>query len=133
MEKIKTAGTVLAKNNTTVNVANKGVIVTYSGDNSSKLGLQNSFELMQSLFVNIGKGTGAIIISASGGVQFAQERSELGHGVFTYSIIEAMKKYPTIKVSALKKYIGDRVMELTHGLQKPTTRDETIAVDWEVW
>ena len=77
--------------------------------------------------------TGAIIIAASGGVQFAQEKSDLGHGVFTYSIIEAMKKYPTIKVSALKKYIGDRVMQLTNGMQKPTTRDETIAVDWEVW
>ena len=74
-----------------------------------KLGLQNSFELMQNLFVNVSKGTGAIIISASGGVQFAQECSELGHGVFTYSVIEAMKKYPNMKVSEFKKYIGDKV------------------------
>ena len=133
MQKIKTSDNALVKNKVVANTGNKGVIITVTADNSNKLGLQNSFELMQSLFVNVGKSTGAIIISASGGVQFAQEKSELGHGVFTYSVIEAMKKYPTIKVSAFKKYIGNRVMELTNGLQKPTTRNETIAVDWEVW
>jgi hypothetical protein len=47
---------------------------------------------MQDLFANVGKGTGATIIAASGGVQLAQERSDLGHGVFTFSIIEALKK-----------------------------------------
>ena len=131
MKKIETASSNLANTNTTANT--RGAIVTSIGNNSTKLGLQNSFELMQSLFVNVGKGTGAIIISASGGVQFAQERSELGHGVFTYSVIEAMNKFTNIKVSSFKKYIGNRVMELTNGLQKPTTRNETIAVDWEVW
>lgn len=88
---------------------------------------------MQTLFVNVGKGTGATIISASGGVQFAQERSDLGHGVFTYSLIEVMKKYSTIKISALKKYIGERVTELTNGLQVPTSRSELVSVDWDVW
>ena len=63
---------------------------------------------MQSLFVNVGKGIDAIIISASGAVQFVQERSEPGHGVFTYSVIEAMNKFPNIKVLTFKKYIGNR-------------------------
>lgn len=133
MQKIKTSGTDLGKNNVVANTGNKGVIITVVGNGQTHLGLQNSFDLMQSLFVNVGKRTGAVIISASGGVQFAQEKSELGHGVFTYSIIEAMNKYPTIKISSLKKYVGDRVMEMTNGLQKPTTRNETIAVDWQVW
>ena len=51
---------------------------------------------MQNLFVNVSKGTGAIIISASGGVQFVQERSEPGHGVFTdrgYRIHEQISKH----------------------------------------
>ena len=89
---------------------------------------QNSFDLMQSLFVNVGKGTDAIIISASVAVQFVQERSELGYGVFTYSVIEAMNKFPNIKVSAFKKYISDQVLKLTNGLQKPTTQNETIVL-----
>ncbi len=99
-----------------------------------QLGLKNSFELMQSLFVNVGKSTGATIISAAAGTQFALEGVDnLPNGVFTYSILEAMNKYPTMKISELKKIVGDRVVEITKGLQKPTSRNETIAVDWEIW
>ena len=97
------------------------------------LGLKNSFELMQSLFVNVGKSTGATIISAAAGTQFALERNDLKNGVFTFSILEAMNKYPTLKISELKKIVGERVEQLTKGLQKPTSRNETIAVDWSVW
>ncbi len=97
------------------------------------LGLKNSFELMQSLFVNVGKSTGATIISAAAGTQFALERNDLKNGVFTYSILEAMNKYPTMKISELKKTVGERVEQITKGLQKPTSRNETIAVDWDIW
>jgi WD40 repeat protein len=105
--------------------------VAYKKD--GQLGLKNSFELMQSLFVNVGKSTGATIISAAAGTQFALERSDLKNGVFTYSILEAMKDHPQIKLSELKNIVGKRVEELTKGLQKPTSRNETIAVDWNVW
>ncbi|MBL0068941.1 MAG: caspase family protein [Chitinophagaceae bacterium] len=97
------------------------------------LGLKNSFELMQSLFVNVGKSTGATIISAAAGTQFALERNDLKNGVFTYSILEAMQNNPAMKISELKSIVGKRVEELTKGLQKPTSRNETIAVDWRVW
>jgi len=85
------------------------------------------------LFVNVGKGTGATIISAAGGMQYAQERGDLKNGVFTYSILEAFNNNKTLKVSELKKLVGDKVTELTNGLQKPTSRNETINVDWQVW
>ena len=132
LKKIQSSTTELAQNQTSISNTSRGVKLINT-DSTARLGLQNSFELMQSLFVNVNKGTGAVVISASGGVQFAQERSELGHGVFTYSVIEAIHNYPTMKVSEFKRYVGDRVTELTHGLQKPTTRNETIAVDWNVW
>jgi WD40 repeat protein len=102
-------------------------------DTTQRFGLNNSFELMQSLFVNVGKSTGATIIAAAAGNQFAQERGNLKNGVFTYCILEAMKDHPTMKISELKKNVGERVEQLTHGMQKPTSRNETIAVDWEVW
>ncbi len=113
-------------------------VVMYKGSEeemvqTKTVGLQNSFELMQTLFVNIGKGTGTTIISAAGGVQFAQERGDLKNGVFTFSLLEAMKQYQTITVSALKKYVGARVERLTNGLQKPTTRNELKSFDWNVW
>lgn len=97
------------------------------------LGLKNSFELMQSLFINVGKSTGATIISAAAGTQFALERNDLKNGVFTYSILESMKKYPSLKISALKKIVGERVEQLTNGMQRPTSRNEMIAVDWTIW
>ncbi|MBK6827065.1 MAG: caspase family protein [Chitinophagaceae bacterium] len=106
----------------------KGGKPTYTG--KATLGMKNSFELMQSLFVNVGKSTGATVISAAAGTQFALERGDLKNGVFTYSILEAMNKYPTIKISELRKIVGERVEKLTNGLQKPTSRNETIATDW---
>jgi WD40 repeat protein len=109
----------------------KGGGTKYTG--KGQVGMKNSFELMQSLFVNVGKSTGATIISAAAGTQFALERGDLKNGVFTYSILEAMEKNPTIKVSELRKIVGERVEQLTNGLQKPTSRNEMIASDWNLW
>jgi WD40 repeat protein len=107
----------------------KGIIIEQP-QQQQHVGLKNSFELMQSLFVNVGKSTGATIISAAAGNQFALERGDLENGVFTYSILEALSKFPTLKISELKKIVGDRVQQLTHGLQKPTSRNENISADW---
>jgi WD40 repeat protein len=111
-------------------IGTKGGVPTYTG--KTTLGMKNSFELMQSLFVNVGKSTGATVISAAAGTQFALERGDLKNGVFTYSILEAMDKNPALKISELKKIVGERVEQLTNGLQKPTCRNETIAVDWNL-
>ena len=114
-------------------VVAKGVVITNTDSASNKLGLKNSFELMQNLFVNVGKSTGATIISAAAGTEFALEKGSLKNGVFTYSVMEAMDKYPAIKISELKKIVGIRVEQLTNGMQRPTSRNEAIAVDWVVW
>jgi len=110
----------------------KGIIIDQP-QQQHHVGLKNSFELMQSLFVNVGKSTGATIISAAAGNQFALERGDLKNGVFTYSLLEAMNQYPTIKISELKKIVGERVEQLTNGMQKPTSRNENVAVDWSLW
>ncbi len=101
----------------------KGIILGDSIEQNQNLGLKNSFELMQSLFVNVGKSTGATIISAAAGNQFALERGDLKNGVFTYSLLEAMEKNVTMKISELKKIVGERVEQLTNGMQKPTSRN----------
>lgn len=125
-----------AKNKT----GNKGLLMNRGSEDEGEtekqtktVGLQNSFELMRSLFVNVGKGTGATIISAAGGVQFAQERNDLENGVFTFSLLEALTQHKSIKVSQLKKIVGERVEQLTNGLQQPTTRNELTDVDWNLW
>ncbi len=98
-----------------------------------KLGMTNSFELMQSLFADVSRGTGATIISAAGGMQYAQERGELQGGVFTYSIIDAFNNNNTLTVSQLKRIVSDSVIQLTNGLQRPTSRSETNMFDWVIW
>ena len=115
-------------------VVSRGTKMKSTKATSQKIGLKNSFELMQNLFVNVGKNTGATIISAAAGTELALEGGgNLKNGVFTYCVMEAMDKYPTMKISELKKTVGARVVELTKGMQKPTSRNEAIAVDWDVW
>jgi WD40 repeat protein len=109
----------------------KGVLrISYK---KPELGLKNSFELMQELFANVNKGTGATIISASGGNQFAYEKSTIANGVFTYSILELMNQQEKVTVGELKEHVGARVLELTNGQQRPTSRSETLEFDWELW
>lgn len=110
----------------------KGVIPMYISD-AKKIGMKNSFELMQELFVNVGRSTGATIISAAGGTQFALEDGGLKNGVFTYSILEFMKNNPEATISKLKEYVNTRVPELTKGMQMPTSRSETNSIDWQAW
>jgi WD40 repeat protein len=124
--KIESAKKSLSKNG----IATKSTIKVVPKKN---IGMVNSFELMQKLFVNVGKGTGSTIISAAGGMQYAQERGDLKNGVFTYSILEAFNNNLTLKVSALKRQVGNRVLQLTNGLQKPTSRNETNNYDWIIW
>jgi len=88
---------------------------------------------MRQLFVNVGKNTGATVISAAGGFQYALEESNLKNGVFTYSILECMQRNQHVSISALKQYVNTRVTQLTAGMQVPATRSETDAVDWQVW
>lgn len=97
------------------------------------LGLKGSFELMQELFANVNRGTGATVISASGGTQYAYEGQGGTNGVFTSSILELLGREGHVTVSELKEYVGRRVMELTNGNQRPTSRNETLEFDWDVW
>jgi len=96
-----------------------------------KAGLKNSFAYMQALFSDVSKGSGATIISAAGGNEFALESKDWNNGVFTYSILKGLKnneadydKDKIVKISELKFYVIDKVSELTGGKQTPTARKE---------
>ncbi|MFY0713061.1 caspase family protein [Seonamhaeicola sp. NFXS20] len=98
-----------------------------------KMGMKNSFELMKELFNNVDRTTGATVISAAAGTEFAQERGNLKNGVFTYCILNQLKEKETISVSELKQLVSEHVKEITNGLQQPTSRNETIENDWKIW
>ncbi len=126
----KEAGITMKKLSDSLGLSKGGV--TEFAD-STHIGLKNSFELMQSIFINVGRSTGATIISAAAGNQFALERDDLRNGVFTFCLLEALKKYPEMMISRLKTLVAERVLELTKGLQQPTYRKEMLTVDWKLW
>jgi len=107
---------------------------------STSIGLQNSFELMQELFTNLSKGNGAVVISAAGGMEYAYEGPDWKNGVFTYSVRKGLEgkeadlnRDNTITVNELKDYLYRHVETLTDGRQKPTSRRENLENDWRLW
>ncbi|ACU60904.1 WD40 domain-containing protein [Chitinophaga pinensis] len=98
-----------------------------------RLGMEKLYELTQELFVDVRKSNGANVIAASSAFQFAKEDNSLKHGVFTFSILEAFRNNDTLTLSQLKKIVEKRVPELTKGLQRPTSRNQTINGNWIVW
>ncbi len=117
-----------------VNTSSVDIVeIANAGEDEVNTQLKNSFELMQSLFVNVGKSTGATIISAAAGTEFALEMGNLKNGVFTYCVMDALRNHPVMKISELKRIVGAGVEKLTNGMQKPTSRNESIAVDWNIW
>jgi WD40 repeat protein len=111
----------------------KGYIKVVQEENKS------NFKKMNELFVNVRNNTGSVIISAAGGQESALEAisvdgETIKNGAFTYSILECLKQNEgkELKVNTLKQYAEKRVEEITYGKQKPTSRQETMEVDWGV-
>ena len=68
----------------------------------------------------LARSAGVVLIAASGTQQFATEFAELKHGVFTYSLLEALdgkgglaEGDGKVTVNELKAYMEDRVPELS--------------------
>jgi hypothetical protein len=105
----------------------------------SSIGLDNSFELMKLLFADLREGTGTTVISSAGGVEFAIESAEWSNGAFTAALLEGIrsKKADTdsdakITIRELKSFVFQRVIELTHGKQHPTSRIENVDNDFTI-
>ena len=82
--------------------------------------------LMDRYFSDLRRRTGANVLTASGGVEFvfAEEIAEIGNGVFTHCLLEALHdEAHSLRVSDLLKFVSGRVPALTDGRQKPTGRE----------
>ncbi len=105
-----------------------------------QVAIKTSFDLMQELFTNVSKGSGAVIISAAAGNSYALESDEWKNGVFTYCLLYGMKSKRAdlngdgvITVNELKEYVSKEVERLTNGAQKPTSRSENLEFDFKVY
>ncbi len=99
-----------------------------------------SFELMQELFANVSKGSGAVVISAAAGNSYALESDEWRNGVFTFALLSGLKSKAAdanrngeVTVTELKDYVSKEVERLTQGAQKPTSRRENLEFDFRIW
>ena len=68
----------------------------------------------------LARSTGTFFLLASGAIQYASEARELGHGIFTYALLEGLQGEANggigdekITANELKSYVEDRVPELT--------------------
>jgi len=102
-----------------------------------KTQLGNTVKLMETYFTDVSKDLGVNIISAAAGEEYALESSEWNNGVFSYSFMQALfdKKADSnydkkITQTELRKYMQQRVQELTNGKQQPTSRSVNASYDW---
>jgi len=99
-------------------------------------GSQNMTKLSTDLFSDTRKGTGATVISSAGGAEYAIESDEWQNGLFTYNFIKGFKERKAdangdglIQISEIRAYVNKQVAEMSNNKQKPTAREENIAVD----
>ena len=100
----------------------------------------NTSELTKELFNDLRRGTGATVISASGGLDLAMEIAEYQNGLFTYCILHGLKDLAAdknedgkIMLSELQMYLQEEVYKLSNGAQKPTSRIENLSLDYRIW
>lgn len=104
------------------------------------LGMKDSFALLQELFLDLRRGSGAVVISSAGGTEQALESDAWHNGVFTYALLEGLKtksadanKDGAMRVSEVREYVLQKVLALTNGAQRPTTRQDNLDFDYVVY
>ena len=102
------------------------------------LGLHNSYQLLEEMFADLRRGTGAVVIASAGGAEYAFESQAWKNGVFTYALLHGLKgeadrdKDGRVRVSVLRDFVRQEVQRLTHGQQAPTARRDNLEVDFTV-
>ena len=106
----------------------------------NSFGLQNTLELSKSLFGDLKKGTGATIISAAGGTEFAMEGLNSQNGLFTSTLIQGINtrradldRNRSFTIREIQEYVSEQVTKLSNGKQVPTSREENIKNDFQVY
>ncbi len=129
-------GETVAEDTGDIQFRNAGASVT----KKNAFGLENSVQMLENMFSDVRKGSGAHVISSAGGAEYAMESDEWQNGLFTYCLLYGIQKGKAnldrkngIVISELKKYVYDQVNELSQGKQKPTSREENSSMDYRVW
>jgi WD40 repeat protein/uncharacterized caspase-like protein len=95
--------------------------------------------LLGSLFTDLRRGSGAMVISSASGQQLAIEGNGFKNGVFTYALLQGLESKQAdanhddaVTVAELRDYVISKVTLLTQGQQTPTSRRENLDFDFNV-
>ena len=106
----------------------------------SGMGFENSVKLLEDVFSDTRKGSGAHVISSAGGAEYALESDEWKNGLFTYALLSGLSQSSQvgdgnneITISEIRNYVNKRVEELSNGKQIPTAREENINQDYVIF
>ena len=98
---------------------------------TNTVSLEDSYEVLRANFLDTKSRSGANIISASGGFQFAFETPDVANGLFTHVLLDGLRSRKadsngddTIELSELFRYVSANVLELSNGRQMPSVRSE---------
>lgn len=84
----------------------------------------------ENFLTRLSKGKGRIVLSASKASEISEEREDLGHGVFTYYLLEGLRgkadadKDGIVTVDEVYGYVSQRVPEVTGQNQHPVKKGE---------
>lgn len=117
--------------------------VKFRGGESSVAVTQESalltFQTMNESFADLRSLSGTFVLSSAGGTEYAFESDQWNNGVFTYAMIEGLRKRTAdedknqqIDVFELTKYVEDRVIQLTNGAQQPNLRETNLWGAFEI-
>jgi hypothetical protein len=96
-----------------------GVLARSIEADDSSVGVNDSVSLQQEVLADLRRGSGAIVIAASGGYDFAYEGGGVKNGTFTAAVLEGLNgaagsnDHGAVRVSELRDYVDRRVVVLT--------------------
>lgn len=100
----------------------------------------NPSKMINLLYNDLRKGTGATVLSSAGGTEFALESDEWKNGLFSYCLLSGLRnnfadlnKDGEIYLSELQNYVVGKVKALSKGKQIPNTRIQNIELDFRIW
>ncbi|HCA82672.1 MAG TPA: hypothetical protein DEP18_02715 [Flavobacteriales bacterium] len=131
------AGTQSAEVQSDISFRNAGTIGVVS---KGGFGIKQSSQLATELFTDLRIGTGALVISSSGGSEYAMESAQWKNGLFTYSLLNGIASGKAdvnhdqqITIGELQVYVAEQVQSLSGGAQQPAFRRENLEFDVRVW
>ena len=99
----------------------------------------SAYSTMKSIFADLNTRSGAHIIAASGGLEYSVEGPQWNNGVFTYSLLQALKSGEAdldrdgrVEIRELGAHVSQSVANLTAFRQVPSSRSANIRNNFEV-